>query len=372
VPFALRPFLLLCPLISSLCSSPSGRGRSGRDASRSVSARPKIAPGIYSLWRQLQNTAMTTPRTLSGLMMLLLSAACSMTVSFAAWAQERTPDAAASPNVPPVKPPEPSGTDLSTITVEAARDRAILERRVKAFVSGITTAPYQQSLARWQKETPICPQVEGLPGEDNDYLLSRLSQIATAAGAPLAPESCKPNIYVIVTSAPDEFIAAWSKRNPWMFDKAGGTKIREFLHANVPVRVWYSTAWFNGDGIACKVDHEEIPVCEQDAQTAQIHLAAVRDFSSVLVVVDARQAKEVTLGQLAAYVAVVGLAEIRVDAKLGDAPTILHLFTDSAKAPALGLSAWDTAYLKALYQTEHKDKTQLLAVKTSVLKDVAP
>lgn len=78
------------------------------------------------------------------------------------------------------------------------------------------------------------------------------------------------------------------------------------------------------------------------------------------------------MGQLAAYIAMVGLAEIRIDAKLGDAPTILQLFTDTEKAPALGLSTWDTAYLKALYHTEHDDKTQLLALKSSMLKEIAP
>jgi hypothetical protein len=68
----------------------------------------------------------------------------------------------------------------------------------------------------------------------------------------------------------------------------------------------------------------------------------------------------------------VGLAEIRVDAKLGDAPTILRLFTDTANAPTLGMSAWDTAYLKALYHTELDDKTQLLALKASMLNEIAP
>jgi hypothetical protein len=63
---------------------------------------------------------------------------------------------------------------------------------------------------------------------------------------------------------------------------------------------------------------------------------------------------------------------MRHDAKTGDAPTILNLFTDSANAPALGMSTWDAAYLKALYHTQHEDKTQLLALKTSMAKDLAP
>jgi hypothetical protein len=98
----------------------------------------------------------------------------------------------------------------------------------------------------------------------------------------------------------------------------------------------------------------------------------VRNLSSVIVLIDAPRANGVNFGQLAAYVAMVGLAEIRVHAKIGDAPTILRLFTDSANAPALGMSTWDAAYLKALYHTEHDDRTQFLALKASMIKDVAP
>jgi hypothetical protein len=105
---------------------------------------------------------------------------------------------------------------------------------VKTFVSGITKVPFEDSLARWQKEMPICPQVAGLTHDHGEYILSRLSQNAAAAGAPLAPESCNPNFYVIVTSVPDELMAAWSKRDPWLFGNAGGRKIRQFLTASTP------------------------------------------------------------------------------------------------------------------------------------------
>jgi len=277
--------------------------------------------------------------------------------------------AASSPAEPPTtSPQQQSRTELNTITVEARRDRAILERRVNTFVSGITTAPYQDSLARWQKEMPICPLVGGLPHDDGEYILSRLSQIATSAGASLAPQSCKPNFYVIVTSVPDELIAAWSKRNPVMFGRAGGTKIRQFLTASSPVRVWYNAELVNWDGTPCHW-MDGIPYCKDGGH---VIFGAVRDLASVIVLIDARRAKGINFGQLAAYVAMVGLAEIRVNAKLNDAPTILRLFTDTANAPALGMSTWDTAYLKALYHTQHEDRTQLLALRASMLKEVAP
>ena len=268
----------------------------------------------------------------------------------------------------PEPPTQQSATETkTTITIEANRDRATLERRVKAFVSGITTVPFENSLARWQREIPICPAVAGLTHDEGEYLFSRFSQIAASAGAPLAPESCQPNFYVIVTSVPDELIAAWGKHNPGLFGDAGGTKVRRFLTASTPVRVWYNAALYNGDGTPCRwIDG--IPYCEAGGH---VRWGTVRDLSSVIVLIDARRAKGINFGQMAAYVAMVGLAEIRVDAKIGDAPTILRLFSDSANAPALGLSTWDAAYLKALYHTDHDDRTQLLALKAAMIKDVA-
>src|SRR4029077_7160567 len=146
----------------------------------------------------------------------------------------------------------------------------------------------------------------GLTHDEGEYIFSRFSQIAAAAGAPLAPESCQPNFYVIVTSVPDELIAAWSKHNPGLFGDAGGTKIRRFLTASTPIRVWYNAALYNGDGTPCRW-HDGIPYC---AACGHVRWGAVRDLSSVIVLIDASRAKGINFGQMAAYVAMVGLAEI--------------------------------------------------------------
>src|SRR5580698_10196399 len=94
--------------------------------------------------------------------------------------------------------------EIETITVEAARERARVAQQVNQFVADIAVKRSDQSLANWQRETPICPLVAGLPKADGEYMLTRLTEIATLAGAPLAPQHCKPNLYIIVTSKPDD------------------------------------------------------------------------------------------------------------------------------------------------------------------------
>jgi hypothetical protein len=122
----------------------------------------------------------------------------------------------------------PAKPHIDTITVEAERDRKAIERQVNAFVSGIAVAPRDQSLANWQTSVPLCPLVAGLPRDDGEYMLARISKMAKAAGAPLAAEHCRPNFFVIVTSEVNALLKAWGRRDPTMFGDAGGTLIHKF------------------------------------------------------------------------------------------------------------------------------------------------
>jgi hypothetical protein len=271
-----------------------------------------------------------------------------------------------------------AATRLDSITVQTARDRQAIERQVSAFVSGIAVAPYEQSLANWQSRAPICPLVAGMPREDGEYMLSRISRIAAAAGAPLAGEHCKPNFYVIVTSESDALLKAWGKRDKTMFGDADGTPIHKFLTARTPVRAWYNAEIYNSDGTPLgggdprgNYDISQMRF-NFHADATRIRFNDVRNLSSVLVLIDAPRAKGTTFGQLAAYIAMIGIAEIRLDARPADAPSsILQLFASSGRKPP-GLSAWDEAFLKALYHTEHLNQHQLSAIKSSMVQEIAP
>jgi hypothetical protein len=268
---------------------------------------------------------------------------------------------------------------IDTITVEAERDRKIIEHQVNAFVSGIIVAPSDQSLANWQTSVPICPLVAGLPRDDGEYMLARISKIAKAAGAPLGAENCRPNLYVIVTSEVNALFKAWGRRDPRMFGNAGGTVIHKFLYSSIPVRALYNAEFYNSDGTPLgngdaqgSLDISQAPA-NLRAEATRIRFNDVRDLASVIVIIDAPRARGVSFGQLAAYVAMIGLAEIRIDARASDAPSsILQLFAASGKVPPPGLSAWDEAFLKALYHIEHLDQHQVGALKTAMMGEIAP
>lgn len=283
---------------------------------------------------------------------------------------------AAASDTPPASTAEKAAIDSTTVVGQ--KDRATIEREVGTFVNAVAVKPGSESLARWQLQIPLCPLVAGMPKSDGEYILARVSKIAAAAGAPLAPEHCKGNFYIIVTADPEGVIKAWSKRDVRMFgDEAdqGGTTIREFNAAS-PVRVWYNTEFYELDGtpLGSSVDgNSSFGTVRADlsARATRIEINSYRALSSIIAIIDARRMKDVSYGQVASYVAMVGLVQMRPQANVGEAPTILNLFAGAGKAPP-GLTAWDESFLKAVYKTRITDRTQIAAIKTAMVQDVAP
>jgi hypothetical protein len=266
-------------------------------------------------------------------------------------------------------PPSPS-THLDSVTIEATPDRAAVERRIWTFVNAIAVRPGEESLARWQNQIPLCPLVAGMPGADGEYILSKVSKIAVAAGAPVGPKDCKGNFFIVVTSDPDGVIKAWSKRDVTMFGEEvdqGGTAVHQFRSAT-PVRVWYNTQIFNLDDTPLGTVEGR---ANGAARATRIEINNYRALSSVVAIVDTRRMKGVSFGQVAAYVAMAGLVQIHPEANVIDAPSILNLFAQPANAPA-GLTSWDEAFLKGAYRSRNTDKAQIAAIKSSMVQDVAP
>jgi hypothetical protein len=263
-----------------------------------------------------------------------------------------------------------ANSNLNSVIVEGKRGTAALEREARNYVFALSTRPMPDVLARWYK--PICPLVGGLPRDEGEYVLTRLSRIATAAGASMAPEHCKPNFYVIVASDPNALMKEWSEHDPTLWDSHPKAEVRQFMNAIGPVRAFYNPGtWWGG----CRRDRVEgappfgsppFADCE-DSDPLQDGVLA-----SVIVLVDAHTTGNINFGQLTAYIAMAGLAQIRLNGNLGDASTILQLFSDPRKAPSSGLSPWDRAYLKTLYHIARNDKPQRSAIARSMAHEITP
>jgi hypothetical protein len=168
--------------------------------------------------------------------MRVVAAVAGVTLSLSAAAFGQQPAAPPRTTVSSGKGP------LDTVTVEGQRERKQVEREVNEFVFAVAVRSLHDSLSRWN--TPICPLVAGLPKEQGEFVLARLSQIATEAKAPLAGEHCKANFYLIVTPQPEVLLRKWQARDPRMFDSRNGMgHLRSVL--DTPLRISRRTpsAW---------------------------------------------------------------------------------------------------------------------------------
>jgi len=218
--------------------------------------------------------------------------------------------------------------------------------------------------------------------QQGEFVLTRLSQIAKTVGAPLGSETCKPNLFVVVTPNPELLLKQWWRREWDLFDGEAGLSVRRFIETPRPVRVWYSASTVGADGqffvgLLDATSTRARPFGEYpfvrippDAAT-RLKLTATRNIFSVIVVVDSTKIGGINFGQLADYIGLVGLAHINFGEQPGDVPTILRLFESPEKSRPPEMTAWDRALLHALYSTSQTDEIQLSQMQTAALKNIA-
>ena len=300
--------------------------------------------------------------------------------------------------------PKSTGSRLQEVTVSARR--ADLAPKVSAFVNQITNYDRDDSmgLARWL--VPVCPLISGLPGQDGEFVLGRVSEIARKAGVPLAGEKCRPNLYILINANPVELLRAMEQRNRlFTFADAPSGLIDRFIATPRPVRVWYHTQVETPEGLPLtgfyfpqlgKQNHGDVFSSNNStaqspdpntntpggadsglqanpwANSSHIILNFIWGIHRAIVVVDQKRLPGVTRGQLADYVAMVALAQLKPDLNLGDAPTILTLFSRTPQAASAGMTGWDEAFLKSLYDTDQRIKKQRGEIARDIVRVLAP
>jgi hypothetical protein len=243
-----------------------------------------------------------------------------------------------------------------------------LQRQIDHFVSSVVVSYMNGSLVRW--DTPICPLVAGLPRDRGEFILTRVSQVAKGAQAPLAGEHCNPNFYVVVTDQPDALLKKWSRHDPTLLDKRNGMGYaKHALEARKPIRVWYNAQFRSADGAALSSNTSGLDLAGLSLGLTVSPAAAVNTLSSVVIVVDSNRTTDINIGQLSDYVAMIGLAEVHQDTDTGTAPSILQLFREVGQPPD-SLTPWDQAFLSSLYNTHQTSVVQVSAIKTGMLEQM--
>ena len=276
--------------------------------------------------------------------------------------------------------PIDSGKSVDTVTIEGQRE---IKRQIDSFVYGILVTYMNDSLLRW--DAPVCPMIAGLPAGQGEYIVARLSQVARDVHAPLAVpgKPCRPNLLVQVADDPDAVAQHWAKHDYLLFNTCNGLgDVKDLLKSKRPVRVFYNGKFRPNDGesspdifaysiIGLNLDLEYGP-CSYGSGVAigtRLRYGAVQDLESVIILVNGRRAARLNIGQLADYITMVGLAQIRADANTGTAPTILNVFDSPEPFPET-LSPWDESFLRGLYTTKQSSVIQTSLIKTSMFQQL--
>lgn len=269
----------------------------------------------------------------------------SIVALMAALALVQTP--AQSPGAPSI-PQQEAPVALEDVVVEGRR----LEELTREFVDEVSAPPRRRGLARWRGG--VCVGVANIRDEVAQPLADRVSQVAMEYGLRPGDPGCRPNILVVFTDDGQSLSAAMVERRRQIFHAGvggldrGNVALRDFQNSDRPVRWWHvslpTNAYTGEAGIRLPGGDAPMVVGEGLVNRGR----NIRDdLNKVIVVVDMYQVENLSLPQLADYVAMVSLAQVDPDGDTSGYATILNLFDDPEGSP--GLTGWDRAYLGALY-----------------------
>jgi hypothetical protein len=246
-----------------------------------------------------------------------------MAASAPAWAQTEPTEGAS----PPI-------TELSPVTVEARSTEEVIQ----GFVANVSAVHERNGqVARFDGR--ICPGVVNLPESAAQVINDRIARAALIAGLSIGQPGCEPNVLVIATENSDRLAPQLMRDNRRAFayhvsyQQRGPRLLDEFSRPGRTVRWWHMTQRddFGHDaGSRLRAAHET-------------------DIFAAMIVVDTSRLGPVTLNALGDYVALTALARLSPDADLQGLDTVLNLFELPPSERPAEMTAWDQAYLEALY-----------------------
>jgi len=252
------------------------------------------------------------------------------------------------------------------------------EEAVREFVDRVAAPPRGRGVARW--DGAICPGVVNLDRAAADVVLERISEAADSLDLRVGRDGCRANLVVIFTTDGAGLARAMVEEDRRLFDPGIGGIARDtaaleaFQTGDAPVRWWSLSMPFDsatgqravrvpGDmPIITDVPLNVARVLDCNPADCAIRYAPAINVTSVsrlrtriedalyktIVIVDVDQVGDVDAASLGDYLAFIGLAQIAGEADTTEFDSILNLFDGGGRN---GLTAWDRAYLDAVYGT---------------------
>lgn len=255
------------------------------------------------------------------------------------------------PSAAPIKAPV---AQMEEVVITAKKIREFV--RTRNFVRSYTApSDFLDQISRWHE--PVCVDTEGLAPAYNAFVTKRVNEIAAEIGAP-RPQSapCRANLVVIFSDRPQAVFDYINAERPDLLGPHYPAMRKTLTTVSHPVQALYATATRDMRG-RLELDSyigwgETVdgtpPVYNVPGSHLRTGLSS--EFASVVIVADKTKIGDWEIGTIADYVAMMAFARMKTPDKCQQVPSITNALENCADAVrAKTMSAFDTAYLKALY-----------------------
>jgi hypothetical protein len=228
------------------------------------------------------------------------------------------------------------------------------DQQVRDFVAALTQAEPRGQLARFEREA--CPTVLGLGDAQKRAVIERMKRVSVAAGVPVASGPCEPNTIVVVTDNKKTFIETLVRERPSYFQGVGRNQAQRLAREPGPAAAWQFGGLVTADGeeVPTELAPDEIFVDDRVGAPSRIATSARPYFAGAVVVLEKKALVGLGATQVADYAAMRAFARVDPSRLAGSsAPTILKILDAPAGAAVpVTLTAWDLAFLRALYASQ--------------------
>jgi hypothetical protein len=250
-------------------------------------------------------------------------------------------------------PPPP----LEEIVVTGEKMRDTTNKFVRTYTAPSKTL---DQISRWRR--PLCIKTVGLAPGLNAFIAARLKEVAAQIRAPQTKdEPCEADLSVIFTAHPQELLDEIRTERPRVFGPHYPRELKKLATMTHPIQTWYATAMRDTHGSLVIDTYDTSPFASRDISqfgppvveasiASSLQTGLTSEFASVIVIADLNKVEGREIGAIADYIAMTAFARAKTPYECQEVPSIVNLFencSDGVRATAL--SAYDMAYLKALY-----------------------
>lgn len=266
-------------------------------------------------------------------------------------------------------------SDVDEVVVRGRRMSEIeneLHVQAMEFVGEIATSPPGRGYARWNRR--VCIGVTNLERTAAQYVVDRISLLATEVGLTPGEPGCQPGVMVFFTTDGRQLAGQLVQNQPLLFRPGVGqccvnlsrAALDQFARSDRAVRWWHVSMpvdarsgepaiTLSGNRRPDGSNHRIISV----AGPSLIHSGIRDEMRRVVIVVDSTKLAGVTWQALGDFLAVVALVQIDPSAGPSSFDSILNLF--SGPAASTGLTEWDRSYVQAVYAFDQERRPDMQA-----------